>query len=189
MGLYIHSLAGIPDAKRSYYIYLLEYGWTEPLSDALISNFSKMADIASENDAVVIRGAGNRIHFNDDVFSWHNINGENGDEILPAILVTNRHPSEFKESLNSLEGNIDRKDYKVIIFPLKKCCKTTTDVATYIDKIFKDVVARKDLSDFKIIKEMKAGLGKALVDGILLEPNIAGIGYNLKPLIEYFNQK
>jgi hypothetical protein len=181
MGLYIQSLAGIPGAKRSYYIYLLDYGWTEPLGDALFNNFPKMAEIASENDAVVIRGAGSRVHFN--------INGEDGDKILPAILVTNRHPHEFKESFNGPDGNINKDDYKIIIFPLKKYCKTTTDVAVYIDKIFKDIVAKKDLSDFRIIKEMKGGLGKALVDGILLEPNLAGFGFNLKPILEYFNER
>jgi hypothetical protein len=37
MGLYVHSLAEIPTgAERSYYLYLLDYGWEEPLgkSDA-----------------------------------------------------------------------------------------------------------------------------------------------------------
>jgi len=28
----------------------------------------------------------------DQVLSWHNINGENAQEILPAILITNRSP-------------------------------------------------------------------------------------------------
>lgn len=188
MGLYIQTLAGVPDVKKSYYVYLLDYGWHEPLGEALFNNFSRMAEIANANDAVVIRGTDNRVHFNDEVFSWHNINGEDGKKVLPAILITNRHPYDFQESLFEGEGKINRDDYKVILFPLKKYCKTTTDVVMYIDKIFKDIVDKKDLSDFRIKKEMKKGIGKALVDGFLIEPNIAGFGYNFKPLIDLFGE-
>ena len=189
MGLYIHSLAGIPNASRSYYIYLLDYGWHDPLADALFNNFQRMAEIASKNDAVVIRGTNDSVHFSDNVFSWHNINGEAGEKNLPAILITDRHPYEFQESLFESQGNINRDDYKIILFPLKKYCKTTTDVIEYVDEIFKDVVEKNNLSDFRIVREMKKGIGRALVDGILLEPNIAGVGYNFTPLIEYFKDK
>ncbi|MBO0937072.1 hypothetical protein J2I47_10995 [Fibrella sp. HMF5335] len=189
MGLYIQTLAGVPDAKRSYYIYLLDYGWYEPLGHALSSNFLKMAEIASQHDAVVIGSIGNRVHFCDSVFSYHNINGENADEVLPAILITNRHPNEFRESFDGRQGDINRDDYKIILFPLKKYCTSTTDVVNYVDRIFKDIVENKDLSDFKIAKEMKKGLGRALIDGILLEPNIAGMGYSFKPLLDYFRDR
>ena len=190
MGLHIRSLAGVPDAKRNYYIYLLDYGWHEPLGQALFDNFQKMAEIASDNDAVVIRSAGNSIHFCSEVLSWHNINGQNADDILPAILLTNRHPKEFRESYNEHDNRqSDKRDYKLVLFPLKKYCQTTTDVATYINNIFRDVIEKNDLSNFQITKEMKKGIGSALVDGVLLEPNIAGIGYNFKPLIDYFRER
>jgi len=191
MGLYVHSLLELPiEAKRSYYIYLLDYGWAEPLSGALFENFHKMAEIASNNDAIVIRGFNSPVHFSDEVFSWHSINGEDGREFLPAILVTDKHPREFRESFDGKslsEGN--RTDFKIIVFPLKKYCKTTTDVAAYIDKIFRDIVEKKNLSDFRVLKEMKKGLGKAVVDGLLLQPNVAGLGYDLKPLIQYFTSR
>lgn len=190
MGLYVHSLLELPiEAKRSYYIYLLDYGWKEPLSDALFKNFQKMAEIASNNNAVVIRGFNSRVHFYDEVFSWHNINGEDGEELLPAILVTDRHPKEFKESFGGENSKKSSKtDFKIIVFPLKKYCKTTTDVAAYVDKIFRDIIEKKSLSDFRVLKEMKKGLGKAVVDGLLLQPNVAGLGYDLKPLIHYFSK-
>lgn len=36
MGLYVQSLNNIPQsAHRDYYIYLLDYGWSEPLGNAL----------------------------------------------------------------------------------------------------------------------------------------------------------
>jgi hypothetical protein len=191
MGLHVHSLLEIPaDAKRSYYVYLLDYGWKEPLSEALADNFQEMAELASKNDAVVIRNAGRGVHFYDDVFSYHNLNGEDGEELLPAILITDRNPHDFKESHGPDDSNNSKnKNFKIIVFPLRKYCKSTTDVAKYVDRIFRDIIEKKDLADFKVAKEMKKGFGKALVSGLLLQPNIAGVGYDLKPLIEYFDEK
>lgn len=188
MGLYIQSLENIPpEAKRDYFIYLLDYGWDEPIGNALIANYERMASVAAENQAVVIRGT-HRVHFEDEVLSWHHINGENAEGLLPAILITNRHPKEFKESFGNRQTRID-KDLKLIMIPLKNMCKTTTDVVTTIEKIFADVKAKKDLTDFKISKEMKGGVGRALVDAIILEPNIGGIGYNFNKVIDYFKNK
>ncbi len=62
-------------------------------------------------------------------------------------------------------------------------------MVNYINKIFSDVIAGKDLSNFSIAKEMKKGLGRALVDGLVLEPNISGVGYNFNSLIDYFRKK
>jgi len=188
MGLWVQSLENIPiDARRDYFIYLLDYGWTEPLGEALMKNFEKMASIAAVNKAVVIRGT-DRVHFEDQVLSWHNVNGENADDILPAILITNRHPHKFKESYSNNGKHIE-KDLKLILIPLKKFCTTTTDVVTIIEKVFSDIKAQKDLTDFKVSKEMKSGVGRALVDGLILEPNIAGVGYNFNKLIDYFRNK
>ena len=190
MGLYIQSLENLPvNTSRSYYVYLLDYGWSEPLGEVLMENYEKMASIAAENDAVVIRGI-KRVHFEDEVLSWHNINGENAEEILPAILITNRHPSKFKESFNSQDnyGNIE-SDLKLILIPLKKFCKSTTEVVSLVEKLFNDIKAKKDLSDFRVGKVTKKGLGRALVDSVILEPNIAGLGYNFNSLIDYFRNK
>lgn len=190
MGLHIRSLSGIPDVTRGYYIYLLDYGWHEPLGQALYDNFQKMAEIASDNNAVVIRSAGNSVHFCSEVFSWHNINGQNADDVLPAIMITSRHPRDFKESYSESDNRqADKRDYKIVVFPLRKYCKTTTDVVKYVDKIFKDIVEKNDLSDFKVVREIKKGMSSALVDGILLEPNIAGVGYNFRPLLDYLSGK
>ena len=49
MGLYVQSLNNIPQsAHRDYYIYLLDYGWSEPLGNALMNNYEKMAQLAAE---------------------------------------------------------------------------------------------------------------------------------------------
>jgi len=188
MGLHVQSLENIPlEAKRDYFIYLLDYGWSEPLGEALMKNYEKMAAIASEHKAVVIRGT-HRVHFEDQVLSWHNINGENAEELLPAILITNRHPAKFRESFNP-ENHAIEDDLKLVLIPLKKMCQTTTDVINVIEKVFNDVKAQKDLDDFRIAKEIKKQPGNALADMIILEPNIAGVGININRIIEYFRKK
>ena len=75
MGLYIHSIGELPiEAKRRYYLFLLDYSWNEPLGNALKLNFDKMAEMASKNDAIVLKGT-QGCHFEDEVLSWSNING------------------------------------------------------------------------------------------------------------------
>ena len=188
MGLYIQSLENIPaEAKRDYFIYLLDYGWDEPLGEALMKNYEKMASIAAENRAVVIRGT-HRVHFEDQVLSWHNINGENGEEVLPAILITNRHPAKFKESYNP-SGQAIEPDLKLILIPLKDHCKTTTDVVQLIEKVFNDIKDKKDLNDFRIAKEIRRKTGRALADMIILQPNIGGVGFDFNKLFSFFTRK
>ncbi|WP_321381263.1 hypothetical protein [Rhizobium sp.] len=98
MGLMIHSLENIPEsARRNYFIYLLDYGWDEPISEALRRNFDNMASEAAVNKAVVIKGTVGS-HFQKEVFSWHQINGMNAEEILPALLISNNHPSYFQKN-------------------------------------------------------------------------------------------
>lgn len=189
MGLHIQSLKNIPEnVHRDYFIYLLDYGWDEPLGETLRKNFDKMAKIAAENKAVVIVGT-DRIHFEDEVFSWHSLNGEKADELLPAILITNRHPSKFKESFGQNRTLMIEENLKFILIPLKRFCNNPSDVVTLIDKLFRDIQDQKDLSDFAIEREMKKGFGRALADGIVLKPNFMGLGYDFNSLVNFFKKK
>ena len=44
MGLKVHSLQNVPQTEnRDFFIYLLDYGWHEPLSRTLRENFDLMA--------------------------------------------------------------------------------------------------------------------------------------------------
>jgi hypothetical protein len=191
MGLHVHSLTNIPKSKnRDYLIYLLEYGWHEPLGQALRENFDKMAARAANSRSVVIKGT-EISHFENEVFSWHHINNEHGEDILPAILITNAHPSYFFESglglrqRRGLYRESDDGDIKLILIPLKRFCKTTTEVVSLIERMFIDIEAHRDLSEFKIAKEVKKGVGCAIVDSIILEPNISGVGFSFKKFGNY----
>ncbi len=192
MGLMVHSLDGIPEEHhRDYFIYLLDYGWSEPLSDALRNNFGKMATLASERkNAVVIMRTDAGVHFSDEVLSWHNFNGEEveKEQLLPAILVTNRHPAEFRKRAlrEECEAEIN---LKMILFPLKKYCQSTTDVVALIQKIFTSIKLERDLDDFGIVRERKKGIKGAIASSILLEPNFGGLGFSFNKLIEYFKEE
>jgi len=188
----IHSLEGLPDKhNRDYFIYLLDYGWEEPLSDALRKNFSQMANLASENNnSVVIMGALVGSHFSDEVLSWHSFNGDEvaNKQLLPAILVTNRHPAEFRKR-GMRENERAEDDLKMILFPLKKHCKNTTEVVSLIQQIFTSIKLGKDLDNFGIVHEKKKGIRGAIASSIMLEPNFAGMGFSFNKFISYFKEK
>jgi len=185
MGLMIHSLEILsPEAKRDYYIYILDYGWSEPLADIIRKNFQSFAGWASKNDSAIITGVGEIGHFDNEVLSWHSINGDNAENILPAILITRTNPHVFRQLGNFDKKNFDT-DFSYILIPLKKICKNESDVLELIRKITKDIEEKKDLSDFQVKKELKPGLGKAIVKSMILEPNFNGLGFSFNKLKEY----
>jgi hypothetical protein len=181
MGLYVHSLGEIPTgAERGYYVYLLDYGWEESLGNAVRANLPRMADMASRSNAVVVHGP-RGVHFEDDVLSWHHVNGQDAKDILPAILITTRHPSTFRESFDIRQSKKDSKD-ALLLMPLRKICKTAEDVVELIQQAFEDITDKKQLSKFRAAKRMNRGVAGALVDAVILQPKIGGVGFDLKKL-------
>lgn len=189
MGLMVHSLGELPlNVKRGYYVYLLDYGWDEPLGEALHRNFEKMAAKASTNDAVVIRGTVGH-HFEDEVLSWHSVDGQPGEKILPAILITTRHPDEFRKFGKAWrEERILHAD-RMLLIPLREACESAGDVADLIEKIFRDIKDKKALADFEVAEILTKGKNGALVDALILKPNFAGLGIDLNSIIKFFTGK
>jgi hypothetical protein len=74
----------------------------------------------------------------------------------------------------------------MLIIPLRSACKTTSEVVELIDKLFRDIRDRKTLGDFTVAKELKKGRDGALVDALILQPNFAGVGLDLKGLVKFF---
>lgn len=187
MGLHIHNLGGLPvEADRKYYLYVLDYGWKEPLTDTLVQNFTSMARQAAESKSVVIAGI-EPIHFANQVFSWHGINGEDGAKILPALMITSLHPNYFHESNQEGYSGPDITD-KLLLVPLNSACKTTSDILSLIKSIFEDIRAGKTPVSFRIAKELKKEEGGRAVDALILEPNFAGIGIKLPELFKWLSK-
>ncbi|MEZ8107233.1 hypothetical protein [Vibrio cortegadensis] len=183
MGLMIHSLGEVPaHAERDYYLYLLDYGWKEPIRDSLMSNFHNMADRASRTNSVVFKGTVGH-HFSDEVLSWHDVNGIDGESCLPAILITTRNPHEFRERPRRRSEAID---HNLLLIPIKELCTTATEVVTLVEKIFNDIENKKALTEFEVAKEIKAGQSRSIVDTLVLQPNFCGVGVDLKKIAEFF---
>lgn len=187
MGLWVQSLENVPtEAHRDYYIYLLDYGWSEPLADALMQNFEKMASLAAENKAVVIRGT-HRVHFEDEVLSYHHINGADAEDLLPAILITNRNPHKFKHVYQPGDVEPVENDLRLILIPLKKFCKTTTEVVQLVERLFTDIKQQKALKDFRIAKETIKDYRRAKADSIILAPDEGGQTIPMEKVVSYLN--
>jgi hypothetical protein len=143
-----------------------------------------MADRASRSDAVVIHGP-RGMHFEDEVLSWHHINGCPSENILPAILVTTRHPKTFREVYGPRAAFRAPSD-ALLLIPLRKTCKTPDEVVTLIDGLFRDVAGKRALSDFAVAKELRRGAGLAIVDALVVQPKVAGIGTDMAKLARFF---
>ena len=181
MGLYIHSLCEVPSGvERAYYVYLLDYGWEEALGNAIRANLPRMADMASRSNAVVVHGP-RGVHFEDEVLSWHQVNGQNAKDILPAILITTRHPATFRESFEPRRSRKENRD-ALLLIPLRNVCKSAEDVVELIQRVFEDIRDKKRLSQFEAAKHMRSGIAGALVDAVILQPKIGGVGFDLKKL-------
>lgn len=201
MGLYVHSLSRLPlELERDYYLYALDYGWEEPLGQALHANFRRMADLAAKNKAVVIAGTDSRafadeilsVHVDDPQFSWSNVNGENGDDVLPALMISTIHPQKFKAELPQYRLPKVGKgvaDDKLILIPLRGVCKDSTEVVSLVERIFRDIAAQKPLADFAIAKEIKAGNGNAYSDALILKPAFMGVGLDIKEIFKTWSAK
>lgn len=104
------------------------------------------------------------------------------EDVLPAILVTTIHPKYFLERDNKQCRGEPTPEDKLIFLKLKDTCQQPSDVIVLIEKIFTDIKDKKEISNFQVARKQKAGIGRALVDAIILEPNLSGIGIDLKKL-------
>jgi hypothetical protein len=125
------------------------------------------------------------MHFEDEVLSGHDIHGSPADDILPAILVTARHPRTFREVFGP-SARFRAPADALLLIPLRKTCKTPDDVVTLIDRLFRDVAGKKDLCDFAVAKEMRRGAGSAIVDALMVQPKVGGIEIDLAKLGRFF---
>lgn len=195
MGLYVHSLGRLPtELEREYYLYILDYGWDEPLSGSLHHNFRRMADLAARNKSVIIAGTEPRpfadeiasVHFDDEKFSWQRVNGEAGDEVLPALMIATTHPSRFLMTFPNYRPTIGSKgaaDDKLIILSLRGLCKSASDVTSLVERVFRDIAAGKALVDFEVAKEIIRNDAKNVSDAFILKPSLWGVGVDLRELL------
>lgn len=191
MGLHISHMRSFPEEDRSLYVYLLDYGWPEGDYETIFRNsFSAMARRASETGSIIFSSS-NGIHFANEVLNWHHVNGLPAESVLPAILFTKTHPNYFVESYHE-ERSAENGIGDVVLIPLRKVCSTPEYFSSVVESIFSDLENGLSLSSFRVSKhdprntQIKSSLlsrvSKKIGNSILLEPNIGGIGVDIKKL-------
>lgn len=186
MGLYVSTMKELPTGDRSLYVYLLDYGWPAGDYERIFrENFGHLSQRASETEAVVVM-SGRGVHFANEVLDWHHVCGHEATEILPAILITHTHPRFFMAGgQDSSEG--DLRD--LALLPLRSFCTSPSDFLQVIGSIFDDLEKGLTLRNFRaekfdVLSKNPWGedLKGRVSDAIMLQPNFAGIGLDLKKL-------
>ncbi len=183
MGLKVSTISRLPlDTDRDYFVYFLDYGWEEPFSQALHANFDAFAGGLAGHKGIVIAGL-HRQEFADEVLSWHSLNGEPAEQLLPAILISGCHPEEFQVNPHSdpswkrdHEG-IRRHDGALLI-PLREICATPDDVVPVITSVLRSIQQGIKVENFQIARRMNDAVHTA--DMFILQPNVGGLGLDLR---------
>jgi len=178
----------LPVGDRTLYLYLLDYGWPSGDFERLFrENFGHLSHRASETGAVVIM-SGQGVHFANEVLSWHHVCGHDSAELLPALLLTHAHPSYFAGD-DRFEDIADLGE--IALIPLRSACTTPQDFLSIVGSVFEDLEKGLKLRSFRAekfdvlaaprdswIRETGARVG----DAVLLQPNFAGLGIDIKKL-------
>ena len=188
MGLYVSHLKNLPYQQRSLYVYLLDYGWPAgPYETIFRENFPALSQRASDTGSIVI--ASHRgVHFANEVLNWHSVNGIDADSVLPAILITKTHPNYFGESYDESQPAGDELG-ELVLIPLKNACTTPEDFSRVIGSVFSDLAKGLELKNFRIASHDASkpvahvrGWANRIARSVILEPNFAGMGVDLKKL-------
>lgn len=190
MGLCVSTMRELPTGDRSLYIYLLDYGWpTGPYERIFRDNFGALSRRASDTGSVVVM-SDRGVDFANEVLSWHSILGFDAAELLPAILITRTHPKYF-ESERALPNDAHEQFRDLALIPLKRACTTPDDFLQVVSSVFVDLESGLTLKNFRVVEfdtltekraPEAAGLLKRVGRAVILQPNVAGLGVDLKKL-------
>ena len=185
MGLYVNSVSQLPlSESREYYLYVLDYyNWNEPVGETLRANMQRIAQACATSDAVMIAGLPSS-HFESDVLSWLTINGEPPGNVLPALLITTIHPRYFIDGHHA--HDVAEKSDALILVKIREICKTPQEVVSLIERVLADIATKKKIDKFQVSREVHRGVGRAIVDALVLEPNFNGLGLDLRKLVNWF---
>lgn len=78
----------------------------------------------------------------------------------------------------------NNEDMQMILIPFKENCSSEKEVIDIINHVFLDIEHGTELTDFSIVKRNKKNVGRAIVDSVILQPNISGIGVDIKKLLK-----
>ncbi|GIL01955.1 MAG: hypothetical protein BroJett030_18540 [Alphaproteobacteria bacterium] len=195
MGLKITTLARLPEkTDRAFFVYFLDYGWDDDLTRAMYENFDMLAEVAAENRGLLVAGL-DRTEFANEVLSWHHVNNDPADDLLPAIMVTDVEPRLLADASGFDFGEVrqrpsSRTAYpeRFVLIPLRDICNSAADVTELLQKLVTDLRSGRSLPDFEICR-VKAKGPDAAANMVILQPNVGGIGVDLKEIYRWSKEK
>jgi len=196
MGLYISKLDEIAiKEERDLYIYLLDYGWPNGKWEAVFKkHFMKMADLAADNNAVVIDSPRGQ-HFANAVLNYHRLLDLPADQILPAIMITKTHPTYFNDDPADVFGNeaIQAGLEDLLLVPLENYFTSEEGFIRGIEKVFADAKDGLKLNEFEVAKgdyrKVRASAVSRFWESTEIKPGIFGLKLDVKKLADNFKSK
>jgi hypothetical protein len=184
MGVKITSLAQIPsDLTIPYFVYLLTSNYPTRVDRGLRRSFEIFAKQAGERDFVAFEGLVGE--FGGEVMNAYSIDGIPVDDILPAILISTVNPHQFMIARSIDRSGPFKEQEKVILISLRQACESEDDVYNLVGQLIRDMKEGRDLSSFAVSKTKRT----QFLDALVLEPNFAGVGVNLKQLWKFFRRR
>jgi len=184
MGVKISSLAQFPaDIDIKYYVYLLTSHFQYEADIILREAFDILAKEAAKHDFVVIQGYVGE--FGGEVMNAYSIDGLDSKEILPALLISSVNPHQFKRVTSIDRDGPFRQDERVLLISLKQKDITRDDVYRTIESTLKDIKKGEKLSNFEVCKTKHTNF----LDALILEPNFAGVGVDLKKIWKFLHER
>lgn len=189
------TLRPLPDKTgRDFSIYFLDYGWNDELTRAMYENFDTLPGVSADNRSLLIAGP-NRTEFANEVLSWHHVNNDPADELLPAIMVTDVEPRLLASDISIDVGPIRRRPAsktaypeKFILLPLRDVSRTAADVTALLQTLASDLRSGRALWGFEIGR-VKAKGPDAAANMAIRQPNIGGVGIDLEEVCKLPKEK
>ena len=184
MGVKITSLAQIPsNVEIPFYIYLLTSQYPFETNKALHEAFDVLSYEAGERDFVVIQGLTRE--FGGEVMNAYSIDGLPVDEVLPAILITTINPHQFEKVRSINKNGPFKANERIVLISLRRNNTRRDDVFHLLQKVVCDIKSGRSLNDFEVAKDKKT----KFLDSLIIQPNISGVGIDLRTLWMFLRGK
>jgi len=107
-------------------------------------------------------------------------------------MIATIHPGKFSDQnpgYRPIKSRLGVADDKLILIPLRETCANATEVLALVERVFRDIAAKKPLTEFAVAKEIRAGDRGAYSDALILKPALWGMGVDLRELAKKWKGK
>ena len=172
-GYMISSLGDLPIEDRiKFYIYIINgFSWKGSINEVILENFENIAREIGPN-ASIVKGLNEPFWSNEIIEKYLGKSHQQILSLLPALLITNSHPSNLRE--NSLR----------LIIPLRNINRDFFDVSNFFILLVQ-FIKNGDLEFLNKFDDKTSMIDKIL-DYVEISPSFFGIGINLKAFIKNY---